>query len=254
MPPYRGTPSLWEHKLKHLDGYTGPEPSNVISSTLRRRSLDAPGGYPVFRVVHSEFVHEQLGGTWTDWDENTPMDDRGALSNILDQDGRPQPAATPIRMVTEIRTIPTYCHLETQGWILERWFPCHMFGSPQEHYADVVPGTSIPKRGPYPERGKYMMLTGPFPEQPSIDFLQDFISSRQQWFETVQAQEITAYVRNRCYEQERAAEKKRQASIAENYARMKDATMGILLGTSLAAGRIRSRAAEAAGIRSHVGN
>jgi len=240
--------------LKHLDGYCGPEPSNVIAETLKRRSLEAPGGYPVFRLVHSDFVFEQLGGEWNDWDDNTPVTDRGAISNILDPYGHPIAAATPIRTVTEIRTVPTYCALDTQGWVLERWFPAHLFGSPEAHYADVVAGTSIPRRGPYPERGKYLMLTGPFPEEPSIDFLQDFISSREQWFEKVQSQDIEAYVKQRCYEAEQREEKKREKKRQDFYDRIMDASKGILLGTSLEAGRLRTKAAEAMGLRSHVGN
>jgi hypothetical protein len=129
-----------------------------------------------------------------------------------------------------------------------------MFGSPEEHYAHKVPGTSLPKLGPYPERGRYVMLTGPFPEEPSIDFLQDFISSRQKWFESVQAQELTAYIRQRCYDREQAEEKKRAKGIEDSYYRIREASKGILLGSSLAAGRIRSRAAEKHGIRTHVGN
>jgi hypothetical protein len=240
--------------LKHLDGYNGPEPSKIISDTLKRRSLDAPGGYPVFRVVRSEFVFEQIGGEWNDWSDEIAVADRGLLSNVLDKDGKPLPASRPIRTVTEIRTIPTYCSLDEQGWILERWFPCHLFGSPETHYADVVPGTSIPKRGPYPERGKYVMLTGPFPQEPSIDFLQDFISSRQKWFEEVKSQEIEAYIKQRCYDAAAAHEKKRADSLAETVAKMMDRAKTILLGTSLAAGRMRTQAAERMGLRSHVGN
>jgi hypothetical protein len=240
--------------MDHLDGYLGPEPSPTLSATLRRRSLDAPGGYPVFRVVHSEYVYEQLGGEWNDWDDNVAVEDRGRLSCVLDAQGVPVPMARPLRTVIEIRTVPTYCAEEIQGWVLERWFPAHMFGSPESHYADVVPGTSLPRRGPYPERGKYVMLTGPFPEEPSLDFLQDFISSRQRWFETVQAQEIEAYIRQRCYDREQAYEKKRKHDLSEMVARMMDASKNVLLGSSLAAGRIRSRAAEKMGIFSHVGN
>ena len=247
--PREGVPHV-----KHLDGYAGPEPSKVIRETLKRRSLDAPGGYPVFRVVHSQFVYEQIGGEWNDWDENTPIADRGKLSSVLNAQGEPMPAATPLRVVTEMRTIPTYCAFETQGWILERWFPAHLFGSPEAHYADVVPGTALPRRGPYPERGKYVMLTGPFPEEPSIDFLQDFLSARQQWFETVRSQDIEAYIRQRCYDQQEAYNRKRKKDLAESIARMLEASKSILLGSSLAAGRVRNAAAERAGIRSHVGN
>lgn len=240
--------------MNHLDGYLGPEPSTVISSTLRRRSLDAPGGFPTFRVVHSEFIFEQIGGVWNDWDESIAAEDRGVMSNVLDQDGNPIPYSSPLRTVTEIRTIPKYVHLETQGWILERWFPAHKFGSPEAHYAQVVPGTSIPKLGPYPERGAYVMLTGPFPEQPSIDFLQDFIGYHQSITEAIMDQDIDAYVKKRVYDREQAAVKKQEADVQASVDKMMDHAKGILLGTSLAAGRLRSRAAERMGIRSHVGN
>jgi hypothetical protein len=240
--------------MNHLDGYLGPEPSKVISSTLKRRSLDAPGGFPMFRVVHSEFVYEQIGGEWSDWDESIPYDDRGKLSNIVDVDGKPMPLTKPLRTVTEIRTIPKYVNLEEQGWILERWFPPHKFGSPEEHYSHVVPGTSVPKLGPYPDRGAYVMLTGPFPEVPSIDFLQDFIGYHQSITEAIMDQDVEAYIKQRVYDREKAAEKKQKEGVQASTDRMMDHAKGILLGTSLAAGRLRSRAAERMGIRSHVGN
>jgi hypothetical protein len=240
--------------MNHLDGYLGPEPPKIVSDTLRRRSLDAPGGYPVFRVVHSEFVYEQIGGIWNDWDDNVAVEDRGRISSIVGVDGLPMQMDRPIRTVAEIRTVPTYCGMDTQGWILERWFPAHNFGSPEWHYEQVVPGTSIPSLGPYPERGKYVMLTGPFPEPPSIDFLQDFISFHQQKAEAIMDQDVTAYVRQRIYDREQAEEKKKAAAIQDTFLRLVDSSKSILEGSSLAAGRIRSRAAEAVGLRSHVGN
>lgn len=240
--------------MAHLDGYCGPEPSKIISDVLKRRSGEAPGGYPVYRLVWSEHVFERIGGEWNDWSDEVAVEDRGRISDLVDAQGNPVPIARPTRTVVEIRTIPTYCGEEIQGWFLERWFPAHLFGSPEEHYADVVPGSNIPRRGPYPERGKYMTLTGPFPEEPSIDFLQDFISSRQQWFDSVRSQDIEAYVKNRVYEQQKAMDKKRKDTRNENLARIKELTKNILYGSSLAAGRLRNKAAEMAGIRSHMGN
>lgn len=240
--------------MEHLDGYCGPEPTRIIRDVLKRRSLDAPGGFPVYRLVHSEFVFERIGGQWSDWNEGIAYADRGSISNVLDADGLPTASSTPIRTVVEIRTVPTYCSLDIQGWVLERWFPAHKFGSPEWHYSQVVPGTSIPRLGPYPDRGKYVMLTGPFEQEPSIDFLQDFISAHQQRAEAILDQDIDAYVKQRVYDAEKAEEKRRKKVIEENFLRIMEGSKNILFGTSLAAGRLRNAAAEKMGIRSHMGN
>lgn len=245
----------WRTQLEHLDGYLGPEPSKVLSDTLKRRSSLAPGGYPVFRVVHSAYVFERIGGEWTDWDENVAYDDRGKVSSLVDMNGNPMaPLNKPMRTVIEIRTIPKYVDLDTEGWILERWFPAHMAGSPEAHYSQVVPGTSIPLLGPYPERGFYVMLTGPFPAEPSISFLEDFIGYHKSITDEVMGRDVEAHIKKRVYDREQAEEKKRAKGIQDTVDRLTDASKSILLGGSLAAGRLRSRAAERMGIRTHVGN
>lgn len=240
--------------MNHLDGYCGPETPKVISDTLKRYKGDTPGGYPLYRLVHSASVYERIGGAWSDWDENTPYADRGSISNVLDAQGNPTAAATPIRTVIEVRTVPTYSHFDEQGWVLERWFPAHMFGSPEFHYSNVVAGTSVPLLGPYPERGKYVMLTGPFPEPPSTSFLLDFINFHQQKAEAILSQEVGAYIKQRVYDAEAADEKRRKKTAEDNFLRIMDASKNILFGTSLAAGRLRNKAAEQMGIRSHMGN
>jgi hypothetical protein len=67
-------------------------------------------------------------------------------------------------------------------------------------------------------------------------------------------QDIEAYIKKRVYEREQAEEKARAAGIQDSYEKIMDASKGILLGSSLTAGRLRSQAAEKHGIRTHVGN
>jgi hypothetical protein len=240
--------------LKHLDGYVGPEPSKALIDTLKRRHMDTPGGYPRYRLVHSEFVLEKIGGEWTDWDESIAVEDRGRISAITDADGQPIVMNRPTRTVIEVREVPKYSHINPPGWILERWFPAHKFGTPGMYAECVVEGTSVPRLGPYPHEGAYVMLTGPFPEQPSISFLEDFIGYHQSITEAIMDQDIEAYIKKRVYEREQAEEKARAAGIQDSYEKIMDASKGILLGSSLTAGRLRSQAAEKHGIRTHVGN
>ncbi|HEV2709147.1 MAG TPA: hypothetical protein VGU67_02940 [Edaphobacter sp.] len=240
--------------MNHLDHYVGPEAPATLANTLKRRYMETPGGYPMFRLVHSEYVLEKIGGEWTDWDESIAVEDRGRLSAIVDLDGNAMAMNRPMRTVVEVRTVPKYSHLDPPGWILERWFPAHKFGSPELYAENVVPGTSIPRLGPYPHEGAYVMLTGPFPEIPSISFLEDFIGYHQSITEAIMDQDIEAYIKKRCYDREQAEEKKRTAGVRDSYDKMMDASKSILFGSSLAAGRLRSEAAEKHGIRSHVGN
>jgi hypothetical protein len=177
---------------------------------------------------------------------------------VGDRDGKPVvedrsiilPGNTPLRTVAEIRELPKYGHLETQGWILEKWFAPEMFGGHELWESAVVPGTSIPILGPYPERGLYEMIAGVFPIAPETSFLEQFIS-----FHTKRSREMqesdARKVMNQKTDRLLDAEKKRTD---EAHARILDKIKGPLLGTSLAAGRLRNEMAERAGIRSHMGN
>src|ERR1700744_4278105 len=196
---------------------------------------------------------EKIGGEWHDWPEGVAFSDRGALSNILDQDGMPQPLAPPVRIVVEGRSVTTDSHFHTPGWVLERWFPPSMFGGEAAWYSEVVPGTTVHRMGPYPSDGRYILRHGPFPEIPSIDFMQDAISADQQAVERVMAMAPEDYIKHCVYRAEERERKASEHAIAENAARLRD-SMLFLDSTSLSAGALRSKMAEKAGIRSHMGN
>jgi len=242
--------------MKHLDHYTGPEPTAMAADHLRRRNgtFDIGGTkYPMWRLVWSEDVFEQTGGEWQDWPEGTAFSDRGAISNILDQDGRPQPMATPIRVVAEVRRVPAYSHFDNPGWVLERWFPPSMFGGEEAWYSAVVPGTTVHRMGPYPVDGRYIQRGGPFPQIPGMDFLEDFISSDQKRVEAVMSMDPEAYIKQQVYRAEERERKQSEHAIEENTARLRD-SMLFLDTISLSAGALRNKMAERSGIRSHMGN
>ena len=80
----------------------------------------------------------------------------------------------PIRVVTEMREVRKYPHLE--GFIVEKWFPASAYGSQLEWYAYKAADGVTPLMGPYPERGDYEMQFGPWSHTPSTDSLQRLIS------------------------------------------------------------------------------
>jgi hypothetical protein len=240
--------------MRHLDNYVGPNPPDSFIETLKRRQgTFGASRFPVWRLVWSENVMEKIGGEWQDWPDGVAISDRGAVSNILDQDGRPQPMATPIRVVTEVREIPAYSHLDRPGWMLERWFPPSMFGGEAAWYAEVVPGTTVHRLGPYPIDGRYVQRGGPFPQIPGMDFIEDFISGDQKAVETVMSMDPQAYIKQQVYKAQEKDRKLSEHAIAENTARLID-SMSFLDSTSLSAGALRNKMAEKSGIRSHMGN
>lgn len=242
--------------MEYLDHYAGPKPPEMLSDTLKRAfgSFKVSGiTYPVYRLVWSEHVIEKSGGVWQDWPDHVPIAERGAMSPLLDQYGHPQPMATPIRVVTEVREIPKYSHLDNPGWMVERWMPGSYFGGEEAWYAVVVPGTSVPRLGPYPKDGRYIERNGPFPNVPGTDFLIDCIQGDEKIIADIMAMAPDTYIRYRLNQAEERERKRQEKADEENLYRLKQ-RMSILTSTTLTAGVLRNRTAERMGITSHMGN
>jgi hypothetical protein len=251
---------------KHLDDYQGRE-NPFLRDFLIKLGGKNPFGFPNFRLVESERVLEKKGGNWHDWDENLTADERAPiirktitvreekeiLGKIVPVDVERSivlPGNTPWRVIAEVREIPKYSHLDTQGWILEKWFAPELFGGEEFWTSQIVPGTTVPLLGPYPERGVYEMIAGVFPFAPECSFLEQFIS-----FHTKRSREMqesdARKVMNQKTDRLLAAEQQKNDEATQH---ILDKIKGPLLGTSLAAGRLRNEMAERAGIRSHMGN
>jgi hypothetical protein len=63
-----------------------------------------------------------------------------------------------------------------EGWILERWFPPSAFGSREAWYSALSQDGETPMMGPYPERGRFWMLDGPWEEIPPLELVRVPIS------------------------------------------------------------------------------
>lgn len=248
---------------RHLDDYQGRE-NPILRDFLIRLGGKNTFGFPNYRLVESDRVLEKKGGNWQDWDDSLSIEERCPVIRKVvdvitgDKDGKPVvtqqaitlPGNTPFRTVAEMREVPKYSHLESQGWILEKWFAPEMFGGPDFWSSLVVPGTSIPLLGPYPERGVYEMIAGVFPFAPATSFLEQFISFHTKKSREMQESDARKVI-NQKTDRLLAAEQKRND---ETTAHILDKIKGPLLGTSLVAGRLRNEMAERAGIRSHMGN
>jgi hypothetical protein len=239
-----------------LDGYSGPE--NVETNEyLRTRHGECFIGYPLYRLIHSAFVWQFSAGEWCDWDPNLPVESRGTL--VTDETGEGiTPNTVAERQVTEMRRRLKYAEFaDFPGWVLERWMPPAYFGTPQWWNSQLVPGTSLPKLGPYPYRGAYVSVMGegfrPYPEAPTGPFLDRLI---EMW-NVMQAETLSMTPETYVLKREREMRDEQDELDAAWRRKSSDANMTAMqpfFATYLEAGRARALAAEHAGLTSHYGN
>lgn len=112
-----------------------------------------PHGKPAWRVVLAQNVREQCFGTMRH------MPRVSADADITDIE--------PESYESGEFWVPRYM---TPGWILERWFPAHAWGSQADwEAAEADDGSRL--KGEFPRNGDYFMVgEGPFAEMPSTDF------------------------------------------------------------------------------------
>ncbi len=113
-----------------------------------------PFGGPNWRVVLGQNVREQCFGTMRH------MPCVSVDADIADIE--------PERYESGEFWVPRY---STPGWILERWFPPHAWGS-QEAWEAVTSEDGVTRlKGAWPRQGDYFMVgDGPFAELPPIEY------------------------------------------------------------------------------------
>jgi hypothetical protein len=239
-----------------LDGYAGPENKETNEYLLTRHGLSF-NGCPLYRLVHSNFLWQFSAGEWFDWDPNLPINDRGTL--VADETGKSlAPNTRAERVVTEMRRRHKYAEfVPFPGWVPERWMPPSYFGTPGWWTSQLVPGTSLPKLGPYPYQGAYISIMGeafrPYPEAPTGPFLDRLIEMWNIMQAEVLSMGAESYILKRdaegCAEQDETDARWRREASAANMTAMQP-----FFATYLEAGRARALAAEHAGLTSHYGN
>lgn len=142
------TISQHEQDRKEYTGRLAPDYLTRLIETIGGTNMF---GEPNFRLVWASERLTPSGGTWVDWPKNVAIKDR--------QDHKQR----PLRRVAEVRMIRRYG--PAQGWLLEKWCPPSIYGSPRRWYSPaIIGGTMIlveggkrrlPSQGTYPSRGDY---------------------------------------------------------------------------------------------------
>lgn len=137
------------------------------------------------------------------------------------------------------------------GWVLERWYPNHVWGS-REWWEDQRAADGItPILGEYPARGDYWMQAGPWPLMPDLDDIETAIA-QWEWEMNNNPANLDLFLKSELATQQ-AEELKRQVAVEEELAAFVRAEIDpIWKSTTLEAARIRQDAARAAGQTSHA--
>jgi hypothetical protein len=233
-----------------------------------------PFGENIYRLVLAESVVMVVAGEFCDWDESIPVQERFGfvrtsipleepepiLANVPGQGNKVVGYRTtkevmmpsgrqPDRVVMGTREVPRYTVFN--GWLVERWYPASMWGTPEAWSEKTLPdGTAL--LGPYPTFGDYDGVVGPWPEVPGRHVLRAAVSYVEDKIENQEDSPAARLLKriNRATDEYEKRSTKNQEELTKY---IKDKTSFLLSG-SLEAGRLRTQAAERAGLRHHVGN
>jgi len=203
-------------------------------------------GVPNYRLVWAPSVRHKAYGAFTDWDDYLEPSERGGL--VQNDDGTfAQTSQRAIRTVEEMRWLETYPYDE--GWILEKWYPRHMFGPPEVW-------KRAPLLGPYPEYGRYVDCCNPIKHLPTVGQIENLIQAIENKIANKQGT-MNQRIAKRYKKIVAAAEERKRQAREQMKAQLHERT-SVIFGSSLAAGRIREQLAAQVrakgGQIGHVGN
>lgn len=196
-------------------------------------------GKPMWRLVLSERRLHKTRGTWHTFADGTLEQFSPAGYNEKGEAVFNHNPMHALSVVTEVRETPMWPH---SGWILERWMPAWVWGTKADW---------DPDGGEYPSQGDYFMILGPFTEVPNATFLEAQINLwTREWNNrpTDFAQAYKVFIADK-EERERRENAERDANLDAFY---KGEIQPIFKSGSLEAQRLRQKAGEAAGIKSHI--
>jgi hypothetical protein len=227
-----------------------PRAPKSYEEFLRRVGGKNPYGELQYRLVYTDTRFQSQAGMWKDWDPTLSIQERGGMIQN-DHGYMIASAATPDRVLLEVRDVLKYPHMP-ERWILERWCPAHYYGSKASWESLVVPETTLPLMGPFPEFGDYEMVAGPAEELPSHTYLKQAIEACEELREEHRGT-VEQVIAERVSDAEYAYEQQSRAEMEENVAFFRD-QLSPWGSSSLAAGRWRQDLANRAGVKEHAGN
>jgi hypothetical protein len=201
-------------------------PREVQREVTRYGGLN-PYGKPAWRVVLAQNVLEQSFGTMRH------MPRVSAEADIADIE--------PERYESGEFWTPRYM---TPGWILERWFPAHAWGS-QDEWEQTTSEDGITKlKGGFPRNGDYFMVgDGPFGELPPVDYWKREIAKLLRE-EAEQPGDAAALMSRHLYMERVAEQARRDAYVAEVNHLHRAVTDPLLTTVSRTAQRVRNELAD----------
>jgi len=225
------------------------DPNSATPSAIRDSITKHGGinvyGKPYWRVIIAEFHTRKKRSFWAEWPSGTIEQFRPAGYT---PDGKAifEPTGQkPTRIVYEVRETPMW---PTKGWILERWASAEVWGTREQWSPDA---------GPYPEEGEYVRVC-PSQECPIWEKCPDINDLKQaisQWEYNFLNRPTNFDIALMMFVEEERLEHEKELDAIEEEVRymMKHDVIPIFNSTSLEAQRLRNDAAEAAGVRSHIG-
>jgi hypothetical protein len=126
-------------------------PESILAE-LREYGGESPCGQSIWRLVLAENCRVHCFGTRNHIAKGRAQaisDDPQAKANFL-----------PDRIEDGEFWIPRY---NVKGWILQRWFPCHTWGTRQAWEGNKAKDGRTRVMAAYPQSGAYMMMAGPWP-------------------------------------------------------------------------------------------
>ena len=160
---------------------TRDTPKHLLAELTRYGGLN-PFGHPHWRVVLAQNVREQTFGTM----RNMPVLDADAVDDC--------PEVEPESFASGELWLPRY---NEAGWILERWFPAHAWGTQSEWESELAQDGVTRLKGAFPRQGDYFMVNELFHvEQQSTDFWKACIQECLRRQETMPGDPATVLSRN----------------------------------------------------------
>lgn len=220
---------------------------------LKRYGGINPFNQPQWRLIVSSERLVKEAGVWSDWAEGLSTKEKGGMnfSPIAEQPGvfYERFRNKPLRVVTEVRETQKYP--QSEGWILEKWFPASTYGTREEWHSYKASDGVTPMLGPYPECGDYEFQYGPWEKLPSTDLLQHHISMYSSSIANrkgTPASRLFEYRQRALY-----AKEKEEQRLRDEYEAIFRDVLSPMNSTSLEASRWRQDLAKRVGQTSHVG-
>jgi hypothetical protein len=151
------------------------------------------------------------------------------------------------RVTTGVLEVPKYPH---RGWIMERWFPAHIFGTRQAWEAQKS-ANGEPMMGPFPTQGGYFMINGPFDRMPQWGDMECAIAQFEKC-DRERPVDLEAHYKQLVKDEEDDRERRRQAFEDQLEQIRKSELLPMLKSGSLSAQAFRQQLNALIGDRSHL--